>query len=56
MLFKIKDKKDLSNKILHFNNNIKTNNKITHHAYKSLSRFDYKSNCEEYFKTIKEFI
>lgn len=56
MLFKIGDKKDLSNKILNFNNNIKTNNKITYHAYKSLDRFDYKSNCEEYFKTVKEFI
>ena len=56
MLFKTKDKKDLSNKILHFNNNIKKNNKITYRAYKSLSRFDYKSNCEEYFKTVKKFI
>ncbi len=56
MLFKIRDKKDLSNKILNFNNKIKTNNKITYHAYSSLSRFDYKSNCEEYFKTVEEFI
>ena len=56
MLFKIGDDKDLCNKILNFNNKIKSNNKITNRAYRSLSRFDYKFNCEEYFKIVKEFI
>jgi len=56
MLFNTKDKKDLCNKILDFNYNIKKNNKIINRAYKSLDRFDYHSNCMEYFKTIKEFI
>ena len=55
-LFKTQDIKDLSNKILDFNYDIYKNNKITHNAFKSLTRFDFNTNCEEYFKIIKKFI
>ena len=55
-LFRTKNIKDLSNKILDYNSNIKKNNKVTKNAYNSLSRFDFNSNCEEYFKILKKFI
>ena len=55
-LFNTQNIKDLSNKILNFNYNIYENNKITQRAFKSLARFDFNINCEEYFKIIKKFI
>tara|TARA_B110000259_G_scaffold72650_1_gene85541 strand:- start:712 stop:1197 length:486 start_codon:yes stop_codon:yes gene_type:complete len=55
-LFNTQNIKDLSNKILNFNYYIYKNNKITQNAFKSLTRFDFNTNCEEYFKIIKKFI
>ncbi len=56
MLFKPGDEKDLTNKIIDFNNKTKKYNKITSKAYASLKRFDFKTNCEKYFRVVNEFI
>ena len=56
MLFKPGDEKDLTNKIIDFNNKTKKYNKITSKAYASLKRFDFNTNCEKYFRVVNKFI
>ena len=56
MLFKPGDEKDLTNKIIDFNNKTKKYNKITSKAYASLKRFDFNTSCEKYFRVVNEFI
>tara|TARA_B100000953_G_scaffold298395_1_gene295130 strand:+ start:5003 stop:6106 length:1104 start_codon:yes stop_codon:yes gene_type:complete len=56
MLFKPRDENDLTKKIIKFSNNTKKYNKIASIAYKSLNRFDFKVNCEKYYKVINKFI
>tara|TARA_B100001250_G_C19116963_1_gene493642 strand:- start:37 stop:522 length:486 start_codon:yes stop_codon:yes gene_type:complete len=56
MLFKPGDEKDLTNRIIDFNNKIKKFNKTTSEAYESLKRYDFNSNCEKYFRVVNEFI
>lgn len=52
MLFKTQNHIELSKKILEFNNNRNKYNKISKKSFKSLSRFDYKKNCEKYYQLI----
>jgi glycosyltransferase involved in cell wall biosynthesis len=51
-LFKVGDYKSLAKLILNYKKNkIKIKN-----AFLSCSRYDYKNNCEEYFKTIRPYL
>ena len=52
MLFKTQNHIELSKKILEFNSNRNKYNKISKKSFKSLSRFDYKINCEKYYQLI----
>ena len=52
MLFKTQNHIELSKKILEFNNNRNKYNRISEKSFKSLSRFDYKKNCEKYYQLI----
>ena len=52
MLFKTQNHIELSKKILEFYNNRNKYNKISEKSFKSLSRFDYKKNCEKYYQLI----
>ncbi len=56
-LFKTKSVEDLSKKILKF---VKTSNKsknlIMNRAHNSLYRFDYKKNCDKYFKLVSNYL
>ncbi len=56
ILFRPGDKKDLSKKIMIYHSQKKKYDKITFKAYKSLNRFDFKTNCEKYLSVIREFI
>mgnify|MGYP001170503363 CR=1 FL=1 len=56
MLFKPGDEKDLTSKIVEFNKKTKKYNQTTSKAYASLKRFDFKTNCEKYFRVVNEFI
>ena len=56
MLFLPKDEKSLANKILKYKSNKRKYNNIALNAYNSLGRFDYRSNCEKYYKIIKKYI
>jgi glycosyltransferase involved in cell wall biosynthesis len=51
-LFRIGDYKKLAELIINF----RKKNKNIKNAFLSCSRYNYKNNCEEYFKTIKPFL
>jgi glycosyltransferase involved in cell wall biosynthesis len=51
-LFKVGDYKLLAKSILNF----KKNKKKIKNAHSSCSRYNYKNNCEEYFKTIISYL
>jgi glycosyltransferase involved in cell wall biosynthesis len=51
-LFKVGDYKSLAKLILDF----KKSNKKIKNAFLSCSRYNYKNNCEEYFKTIRTYL
>ncbi len=55
-LFKMKDYKDLAKKIILYENNKSFFNKRTIKGYKSLSRFDFKKNCDEYLSIVRKFL
>ena len=56
LLFKPKDWKSLSKKVIFFYNNKNKLKKKNEDAYKSLERFDYLDNCKKYLKLIKKTI
>ena len=55
-LFKVGDDKALSKLIINFFFNKKKLEKKIILGYKSLNRFNYSSNCEKYYKTVKKFL
>lgn len=55
-LFKTKNSDELSKLILKYYNNKKKCKNISNKAYSSLDRFDYKTNCNKYYNTIRNFI
>ena len=56
MLFKIKNYKQLTNKILEFKRKERFYQKKTEAAYASLERFDHLKNCNKYLKLINKII
>ena len=55
-LFKIRDHNQLFKLLKNFNKNSpKVKYKIAN-GYKSLTRFDYRSNCEKYFQIISRYL
>ena len=56
MLFLPKDEKGLANKILKYKSDKRKYNNLALRAYNSLDRFDYRSNCEKYYKIIDKHI
>ncbi len=55
-LFKTDDYLDLSQKILKFQKNKSKVKKISQKAFKSLDRFDYQKNLNEYYNFLKKFL
>jgi len=55
-LFKTKDSKELSKKIIYYFNNKKKLQIKINEGYKSLIRFDYDKNCFKYLKLVKKVI
>jgi glycosyltransferase involved in cell wall biosynthesis len=55
-LIKIGDYKELANKINNFYIQKKLINKMILRGYNAMNRFDYRNNCEKYFKLINKFI
>ena len=55
LLFKVGDHIELANKIKYYFFNKKKCKKLLDESYKSLSRFDYKSNLLKYYKLIDSF-
>jgi glycosyltransferase involved in cell wall biosynthesis len=55
-LIKIGDYIKLANKINNYYKNKKSIYKMILSGYNAMDRFDYKNNCEKYFKIIKKFI
>tara|TARA_B100000029_G_scaffold497210_1_gene564510 strand:- start:1698 stop:2795 length:1098 start_codon:yes stop_codon:yes gene_type:complete len=56
LLFKIGDYKDLARKIIYFKKNKIDSKKIKKINYSNLSRFDYLTNLEKYYKSITSFL
>ena len=55
-LFKIGDHKQLAKKILTHYINRRKNKLMTNYGYLSLSRYDYKKNCEKYLNLILNYL
>ena len=55
LLFKVGDHKELANKIMYYFLNRKKCVKLLDKSYKSLIRFDYKSNLLKYYKLVNSF-
>ena len=55
LLFKVGDHKELANKITYYFLNRKKCLKLLDKSYKSLIRFDYKSNLLKYYKLVNSF-
>ena len=55
LLFKVGDHKELANKITYYFLNRKKCVKLLDKSYKSLIRFDYKSNLLKYYKLVNSF-
>ena len=55
-LIKIGDYKELANKINNYYIQKKLINKMILKGYNAMNRFDYRNNCEKYFKLINKFI
>ena len=56
LLFKVGDHKELANKIMYYFLNRKKCVKLLDKSYKSLIRFDYKSNLLKYYKLVNSFL
>ena len=54
-LFKVRDYKDLAQKIVYFSNNKKQRKKMIQYGLKNLDRFDYNKNLKEYYSIIKSY-
>ena len=55
-LFKVQDHNELFKLLKNFNNKSKKIQLKINQGYKSLGRFDYKNNCEKYFKIISKYL
>jgi glycosyltransferase involved in cell wall biosynthesis len=55
-LFKVQDHNQLFKLLKNFNNKSKKIQLKINQGYKSLCRFDYKNNCEKYFKIISKYL
>ena len=55
-LFKMKDHKDLRQKIIKYKNNKSFYKSYINKGFKSLERFDYNLNCEKYLSLVKKII
>ena len=55
-LFKIGNYKQLAKKILVHYKRQRRNRLMTNYGYLSLSRYDYKKNCEKYFNLISYYL
>jgi len=55
-LIKIGDYKELAKKINNYYKQKKLINKMILKGYSAMDRFDYRANCEKYFKLIKKLI
>ena len=55
-LFKIKDHKDLQQKIIRYKNNKNFYKNYINKGFKGLKRFDYNLNCEKYLSLVKKII
>ena len=55
-LFNVKDDNQLFKLLKNYNKKLPQINQKINRGYKSLVRFDYKTNCEKYFKIISEYL
>ena len=55
-LFKVKDYNQLFKLLKNYNKRLPQINHKIKQGYKSLIKFDYKTNCEKYFKIISEYL
>jgi glycosyltransferase involved in cell wall biosynthesis len=55
-LVKIGDYKSIANLLFNYRKNKKKINKMINLGNKSLHKYDFKNNCEEYFRSIKNYL
>ena len=55
-LFKVKDHNQLFKLLKNYNKKLPQINRKINQGYKSLTRFDYKTNCKKYFQIISKYL
>ena len=55
-LVKIGDYKKISSLLNNYKKNQSKINKKIHNGFLNLNKYDFKSNCEEYYNSIKKFL